>query len=55
VRIGANATVRRAILDKEVVVSDGATVGVDSDADRLRGFTVTDSGITVVGKGVHVA
>jgi glucose-1-phosphate adenylyltransferase len=53
-RIGANATVRRAILDKEVVVSDGATVGVDSDADRLRGFTVTDSGITVVGKGVHV-
>jgi glucose-1-phosphate adenylyltransferase len=55
VRIGADATVRRAILDKEVVVSDGATVGVDSDADRLRGFTVTDSGITVVGKGVHVA
>ena len=55
VRIGADATVRRAILDKEVVVSDGATVGVDSEADRLRGFTVTDSGITVVGKGVHVA
>ena len=55
VRVGANATVRRAILDKEVVVSDGASVGVDSDADRLRGFTVTDSGITVVGKGVHVA
>jgi ADP-glucose pyrophosphorylase len=53
-RIGANAVVRRAILDKEVVVSDGATVGVDLDADRRRGFTVTDSGITVVGKGVHV-
>ena len=54
VRIAPNAIVRRAILDKEVVVAEGATVGVDADADRARGFTVTDSGITVVGKGVHV-
>ncbi|MHB1171481.1 MAG: glucose-1-phosphate adenylyltransferase [Lacisediminihabitans sp.] len=54
VRIGPNATVRRAILDKEVVIDEGATVGVDPEADRARGFTVTDSGITVVGKGVHV-
>jgi glucose-1-phosphate adenylyltransferase len=55
VRIGPNAVVRRAILDKDVVISEGATVGVDQDADRARGFTVTDSGITVVGKGVHVS
>ena len=54
VRIGPDAVVRRAILDKEVVVNAGATVGVDADADRARGFTVTDSGITVVGKGVTV-
>lgn len=54
VRIAPNAIVRRAILDKEVVVAEGATVGVDADADRARGFTVTDTGITVVGKGVHV-
>ncbi len=54
VKIGPNAVVRRAILDKEVVVEAGATIGVDADADRARGFTVTDSGITVVGKGVHV-
>lgn len=54
VRIGANATVRRTILDKEVVVEPGATVGVDPAADQARGFTVTDSGITVVGKGLHV-
>jgi glucose-1-phosphate adenylyltransferase len=54
VRIGANALVRRTILDKEVVVEPGATVGVDPAADQARGFTVTDSGITVVGKGVHV-
>ncbi|MBI5161816.1 MAG: glucose-1-phosphate adenylyltransferase [Micrococcales bacterium] len=52
--IGAGATVRRAILDKGVVVSPGASIGVDPDADRARGFTVTDSGITVVGKGERV-
>jgi glucose-1-phosphate adenylyltransferase len=54
VRIGRNATVRRAILDKSVVVSDGAMVGVDRARDLERGFTVTESGITVVGKGVVV-
>ena len=54
VTVGKNAAVRRAILDKDVVIADGATVGVDHDDDRNRGFTVTESGITVVGKGVHV-
>jgi glucose-1-phosphate adenylyltransferase len=54
VHIGPNAIVRKAILDKEVVVDEGATVGVDPEADRARGFTVTESGITIVGKGVHV-
>jgi len=54
VHIEPNAVVRKAILDKDVVVTAGATVGVDADADRARGFTVTDSGITIVGKGVRV-
>ncbi len=54
VLIAPNATVRRAILDKEVVVGEGAQIGVDAEADRARGFTVTDSGITVVGKGIRV-
>jgi len=53
VRVGRNAVVRNAILDKNVVVADGATIGVDLDRDRSR-FTVTASGITVVGKGVRV-
>jgi len=52
--IGEGAVVRRAILDKDVAVAPGATVGVDRAADLARGFTVTDSGITVVGKGVLV-
>ena len=54
VKIGPNAVVRKAILDKDVVVDAGAEIGVDAEADRAKGFTVTDSGITIVGKGVHV-
>jgi len=54
VRIEPNATVVRAILDKDVVVEAGASVGVDHDRDRARGYVVTDSGITVVGKGERV-
>jgi glucose-1-phosphate adenylyltransferase len=54
VTIRPDAVVQRAILDKEVVVESGAQIGVDHDRDRARGFTVTDSGLTVVGKGVRV-
>jgi glucose-1-phosphate adenylyltransferase len=54
VQIGKDATVRKAILDKDVVVTDGAAVGVDKARDLARGFVVTDSGITVVAKGVVV-
>ncbi|WP_125131769.1 glucose-1-phosphate adenylyltransferase [Microbacterium sp. 10M-3C3] len=54
VRVGAGARINRAILDKNVVLEDGATVGVDRDRDVARGFTVTDTGITVVGKNVVV-
>lgn len=53
--IGRNAVVRRAILDKNVFVPDGAKVGVDSEADEARGFTISEGGVTVVGKGVTVS
>ena len=53
-RIGRNAVVRRAILDKNVVVEDGAEIGVNRDADLARGFQVSESGITVVTKGCGV-
>ena len=53
--IGRNAVVRRAILDKNVFVPDGVKVGVDSEADEARGFTISEGGVTVVGKGVTVS
>ena len=53
--IGRNAVVHRAILDKNVVVPDGAQIGVDSEADDARGFTVSEGGVTVVAKGVRVS
>jgi glucose-1-phosphate adenylyltransferase len=53
VQVGRNAIVRNAILDKNVVVPDGAQVGVDLDRDREL-YTVTANGIVVVGKGPRV-
>jgi glucose-1-phosphate adenylyltransferase len=54
VDIGRGARVRNAILDKNVVVEPGAELGVDPAHDLERGFTVTDGGVVVVGKGVRV-
>lgn len=52
-RIGRNAVIRRAILDKNVRVPDGVEIGVNPDHDRARGFYV-ESGVTVVPKNTHV-
>jgi len=50
VRVGSGAVVRRAIVDKDVNIPEGAQVGVDLDLDRRRGFTVTERGVVVVPK-----
>lgn len=54
VQVGAGARIHRAILDKNVTLAPGATIGVDRVRDLARGFTVTETGITVVGKDVRV-
>jgi glucose-1-phosphate adenylyltransferase len=54
VQVHRHAQVHRAILDKNVMVGARARIGLDADADRARGFTVTASGITVVPKGTVV-
>jgi glucose-1-phosphate adenylyltransferase len=47
VSIGRHCRIRRAIIDRDVHLPEGTTVGYDAEADRERYF-VTDTGITVV-------
>jgi glucose-1-phosphate adenylyltransferase len=54
-RVHRRAVVENAILDKDVTVLEGATIGVDKKHDRARGFAVSAGGVTVVGKGQLVA
>jgi glucose-1-phosphate adenylyltransferase len=54
VSIGRGAVVKRAIIDKNVVIPDGFQIGVDEAADRARFPTVTESGLVVIGKGEKI-
>jgi glucose-1-phosphate adenylyltransferase len=54
VTVGRHAVVQNAIIDKNVVIPEGAAVGVDKEHDAERGFVVSRGGITVVGKGQTV-
>ncbi|MBD3315237.1 MAG: glucose-1-phosphate adenylyltransferase, partial [Chitinivibrionales bacterium] len=47
VDIGEGARVRRAIIDRGVVVPPGAKIGFDEEADREK-YTVSDSGIVIL-------
>jgi glucose-1-phosphate adenylyltransferase len=53
VDVGRNAVVRKAIVDKNVRIEDGAQIGVDLDRDRER-FAVSPGGVVVIGKGETV-
>ena len=50
VNIGRYAKIRRAIIDKGVSIAEGEQVGFDPVADRAKGYTVTESGVTVIAK-----
>jgi glucose-1-phosphate adenylyltransferase len=53
VDIGRNAKIRRAIIDKDVKVPQGAEIGYDPEEDKKR-FTVTESGLVVVAKSTVI-
>src|ERR1700759_1437122 len=48
-QIGRGAVVRKAILDKDVVVPEGAHIGLEPDLDRQR-YHVSEGGVVVLGK-----
>jgi glucose-1-phosphate adenylyltransferase len=54
VTIGKGAVIRRAILDKNIHVPDDAQIGVDHEADRAKGYTVSDGGVVALGKNDSV-
>ena len=47
VRVGRHARLRRAIVDRDVLIPRGALIGYDGDEDRRR-HTVTEGGVVVV-------
>ncbi len=48
VEIGRNSRIHRAIIDSGAKIPDSSVIGVDLDADRAAGYTITDAGIVVV-------
>jgi glucose-1-phosphate adenylyltransferase len=47
VRVGRHARIRRAIVDRDVLIPRGALIGFDAEEDRRR-HTVTEAGVVVV-------
>lgn len=51
VDVGRHAKIRRAIIDKGVVIPADSEIGYDLKLDRKRGFTISENGIVVIAKG----
>ncbi len=51
--VGRRARIRRAIVDKNVVIPEGFEIGYNPEEDRKR-FFVTPSGIVVLSKNTHL-
>jgi glucose-1-phosphate adenylyltransferase len=54
VSIEPGARIKRAIIDKECNIRAGASIGYDYPADKMRGCSITESGIVVVPKGTEI-
>ena len=52
-QIGRRCRIRRAIIDKNVDLPPGTTIGYDLNEDRQR-FHVTPEGVVVIPKGMKV-
>ncbi len=52
--VGKNSTIKRAIIDKDVVIPEGTRIGLNAEEDQNRGLTVTEAGVTVIAKGDRI-
>jgi glucose-1-phosphate adenylyltransferase len=50
VEVGRYAKIRKAIIDKDVLIPAGFEIGYNRELDLARGMTVTEEGVTVVAK-----
>jgi len=50
VNVGRYSRLRRCIIDREVNIPEHTQIGYDLEEDRARGYTVTESGVVVVGR-----
>lgn len=53
-RVGRHCWVRNVLMDNNVGVAEGTTIGYDIEADRLRFPFITEKGIIVLPKGTYV-
>jgi glucose-1-phosphate adenylyltransferase len=53
VKVGRNAKINKAIIDKDVNIPSGMVIGYNLEEDKKR-FYVTESGIVVVAKGTEI-
>ncbi|MCQ2739357.1 MAG: glucose-1-phosphate adenylyltransferase [bacterium] len=54
VNVGRYAEIRKSIIDKNVNIPPYTKIGFNRDEDIVRGFYVSENGITVVPKGVNI-
>jgi glucose-1-phosphate adenylyltransferase len=52
VTVGRHVKIKKAIIDKNIVIPDGTEIGYDHEADKANGYAVTESGIVVVSNAV---
>ena len=51
VQVGAHSRIRNCIVDHNVKIPEHAGIGLDPEANRREGHTVTDSGLVIVHEG----
>lgn len=53
VRVGRGARIRRAIIDEDVIIPEGFSIGYDVETDRTR-FMLSPKGIVILPKGINL-